>query len=158
MNETITARGAIQVLGHPPEALIKTLERVMEEVEKRVKVNAKKIHEPQKIPEAQLIQSAFVEFEFETQHFNDFIGLMIDFGITNIEIIKPMETTIPRSELQGALNDLTVKFQEYTDKIRATQAANILLQRKMQEEAQLKPAKEEKKPVKKSIKKAKKKK
>lgn len=142
MNETITARGIIQVLGHPPEALTKTLEKVMEEIEKRVKVNQKNINEPQKIPNAQLMHSSFVEFEFETQNFNDFIGLMIDFGIMNIEIIKPKEMTITQNELQGSLNDLTVKFQEYTDMIRATQAANILLQRKMQEEAEQKQEKD----------------
>ena len=149
MTDKITARGVIQVLGHPPEALTKTLEKVMLEVETRVKVLEKEFAKPKLIPNAQMMHSAFVEFEFETEHFNDFIGLMIDFGLTNVEIVKPKTVEITMQELQGALNDLTMKFQEYTNKIRATHATNILLQRKLQE-TQEKPEKNKKEKVKKS--------
>ena len=141
-NPKIKSRMIIEVLGHPPEALTKALEKIMNEVKNRANVLKQEFAEPKKVGE-KMLYSAFVEFECEVERFQDFIGLIIDFGPTSIEIIEPEKIEMGAQDLQAAINDLIMKFQEFTNKLRATNITNILLQKKLQQKLPQESSKKE---------------
>jgi len=129
--ETIKSKMIIETIGSPKEALTKTLEKVLGILKERTKITKSKIAEPEKAGET--VFSSFLEFEAEVEDFEKLIGIILDFGPTNIEILKPDKFEINQTKIQNSLNDLILKINEYSNKIRYFQTTSFLLQEKLKE-------------------------
>jgi len=122
----IKARMIIEILGFPAEALKKTLAKIVEEIKTRVDVTDEEHAEPKPAGQGKIL-SSFVELEFTAPDFEKFMGIMIDFGPTNVEILEPQKMEIGINEMQNSFNDLLQRLQELSNKLQVLQANNLIL-------------------------------
>lgn len=119
----IKARMTVQIMGNHRQAIKDALKKTMSFVEERrgVKVLSEEHAEPEKMKELPLL-SAFVEFEAEFNDYETFMGAIMDFGPTAVEVIKPEKMEVSIEEMQNTASDMVEKFKQANQRIQQLEA------------------------------------
>ncbi len=120
MSESIKAMFTFEILGKPPEHIIETLEKLVEELgkQKGVEILNKVIHEAkplEKDGERTEMFTSFTEVELEAENINIILAIVLHMLPAHVEIIEPMEYKFKNFELSSLLSELTVKIHKYDE-------------------------------------------
>ncbi len=131
----VNAMMILDVIGKPPEHLIKSLERIIEEMEKEkgIVVKSKQIKEPVLMKDQKDFYTTFVEVEVEAEEILYFFALMFKYMPAHIEIISPELIALSNNGFNEILNELTRKLHGYDEIARIIQMEKQILLKKIQE-------------------------
>jgi hypothetical protein len=133
MNEKqiIRARFILEALGKPKDVVIKALKDLVKQIKKDGR-GVEKEHYSKPKKSGDIFFSAFAEFEIICGDLEDLLGAILDYTPVTVEIIEPDRISIDISSLQEIVNDISSRFNNLDKQIKILQAANTVLQRKLQ--------------------------
>ena len=116
----ITALFTFEILGKPPEHIVETLEKLIEQLgkQKGVKIKNKIIHEPKEIEQEGKktgLFTTFAEVEIQTEDIKLILAITLNMLPAHVEIVEPMEFHLKNFELSSLLTELTVKIHKYDE-------------------------------------------
>ena len=131
----INAVMILDVIGKPPEHLIKSLERLIEEMdkEKGVVVKSKQIKEPVLMKDQKDFYTTFAEVEVEVEEISYLVILMFKYMPAHVEIISPEIIALSNSGFNDILNELVRRLHGYDEIARIMQMEKQILLKKIQE-------------------------
>lgn len=131
----ISAIMIIEVLGRPPEHLIKTLEEILKKLseEKGVKIKDQKIREPSLVKDQKNIYTSFVEVEIEVEEISQLAGLTFNYMPSHIEIISPELIQLTNNGWNDLLNELVGKLHRYDEIAKIINSEKSILENKLRE-------------------------
>ena len=131
----ISARYILEIIGHPPEHLAETLEKLIAEMgkEKGVKVLDKKIMEPVEMEQQKGFYTTFAEVEVEVEEVLHLALLMFKYMPANVEIIEPELIALSNNGWSEILSEITRRLHSYDEVARVLQIQNSEMQKKLQE-------------------------
>lgn len=123
----------LEVLGRPPEHLIKTLEGLIEKIkgEKGLEIKEKKIKEPVLMKDKKDLYTAFAEIEFELDGLMELSLLMFKYMPSHVEIISPENITTTNNDMSVVLNELIRRLHGYDEVTRIVQVERKILENKL---------------------------
>ena len=150
MAKRISARYILEIIGHPPEHLAETLEKLIEAMhnEKGVKVISKDIKEPVEMKGSEQVQAfpdkdaerkqksfytTFAEVEVEVEQILHIAMLMFKYMPANIEIIEPELIALSNTGWGEILSEITRRLHSYDEVARVLQMQNAEMQKKSRE-------------------------
>ncbi len=140
----------IEIIGRPPEHLIESLNKIIDQIdeEKGVDVMEKKINEPTFMKDQKNFYMTFAEIELEVDEILSLAILMFKYMPAHIEIISPELLVLSNNGWNDILNELTRRLHGYDEVARVIQMEKAILEKKLREvlESQ-KLQKEKKKPA-----------
>ncbi len=140
----------IEIIGRPPEHLIESLNKIIDQIdeEKGVDVREKKISEPTLMKDQKDFYMTFAEIEVEVDEILSLAILMFKYMPAHIEIIYPELLVLSNNGWNDVLNELTRRLHGYDEVARVIQMEKAILEKKLREvlESQ-KVQKEKKKPT-----------
>jgi len=135
LNETkgIKALMIIEVIGKPPEHLVKTLNDLIKKIDEEdgVKVIEKKVNEPILMKEQKDFFASFAEIEVEVETIMHLVGLMFKFMPAHIEIIYPEKIVLENNGWNEILNELARKLHGYDEVARIIEIEKNVLEKKL---------------------------
>jgi hypothetical protein len=125
----------LEVLGRPPEHILESLKKIVEDIgeEKGVTVKEKLINEPSPLKEEKELFTTFAEVEIEVEDITQFLGLIFKYMPSHIEIIEPEELRISNNNLNELFNELVRRLHGYDEVARILQNERIILETKLRE-------------------------
>ena len=135
MAKRISARYILEIIGHPPEHLAETLEKLIAEMgkEKGVKVLDKKIMEPVEMEQQKGFYTTFAEVEVEVEEVLHLALLMFKYMPANVEIIEPELIALSNTGWGEILSEITRRLHSYDEVARVLQLQNAEMQKKLRE-------------------------
>lgn len=144
MPDKIRALFIFEIMGKPPEHIVETLEKLIDQLSKNkgLEIKNKTIHKPKEIerqdesggrkegkdqiqqPEKTSFFTTFAEVEVETEEIRLILAITLNMLPAHVEILKPENFHLKNTELSSLLTELTVKIHKY-DEI----AKSILIER-----------------------------
>jgi hypothetical protein len=142
----IKAAMIIEVLGKPPEHLIETLNKLIEEIdkEKGVKVLSKTVREAQPLKDNPEFYTSFAEIEVELEEILYLVMLMFKYMPAHIEIISPETISLTNNGWDEILNELTRRLHGYDEVARVLGVEKNILERKLRDLMEKMPKEEQK--------------
>ncbi len=146
-NQKINATVIFQVMGRPPEHLTKTLETLINKIDKesKIKVKKKDIKEPQKNEketdtvnrkgkvEKKEFYSSFAEVELEFEEMIDFVVLLFKHMPAHVEINSPEYLALTSGGWSDMLNELIRRLHGYDELARVARIEKSILEKKLRE-------------------------
>ena len=134
-NENIKAIFILDVIGRPPQYLVESLEKIIEEMgkEKGVSIKSKKIKEPVPMKENKEFYTTFGEIEIETEDILYLAILMFKYMPAHIEVISPETIALSNNGWGDILSELARRLHSYDEVSRILQIKNQELLKKVQE-------------------------
>ncbi len=128
MEQLVTAKLIIEMLGSPKEHLEKTLKDYVDSLEKdkNIRMVSKDIAEP--TPTEQLF-SAFAELEIEFKDAAKLIDFCFEAMPSSVEIIKPDMLSTESTSLSSLLNDLLARLHVVDMQMKKLSAQSSILER-----------------------------
>lgn len=125
----------LEIIGTPPEHLVKTLEEMIKSIgeEKGVTVTGKKINEPIKIKESKEFFTTFAEIDLEVEDILYLTILMFKYMPAHIEILEPEFIALTNNGWTDILSELTRRLHGYEEVARMLQLQNSKMQKKLSE-------------------------
>lgn len=125
----------IEVLGRPPEHLIQTLEEILKKLgeEKGVKINDKKIREPNLVKDKKDLYTSFLEVEVEVEEISKLAGLIFNYMPAHIEILSPELIQLTNSGWSDILNEIIGKLHRYDEVAKIINVEKSILENKLRE-------------------------
>lgn len=125
----------LDIIGRPPEHLVESLEKIIEEMgkEKGVTLKSKQIKEPAPIKDQKDFYTTFAEIEVEVDEILYLAILMFKYMPAHIEIIQPELITLSNNGFNDILNELTRRLHGYDEIARIMQIEKQILINKIQE-------------------------
>jgi len=116
----------LDIVGRPPEHLVKTLENILGEMEKEkgVAVVSKQIKEPALIKDQKDFYTTFAEIEVEIEDILKLAILMFKYMPAHIEILSPEILTLSNNGFSDILNELVRRLHGYDEIARIMQIKN----------------------------------
>lgn len=140
----------IEIIGRPPEHLIESLNKIIENIdkEKGVEVIEKKVGEPTLMKDQKDFYMSFAEIEMEVDEILSLAMLMFKYMPAHIEIISPELLVLSNNGWNDILNELTRILHGYDEVARVIQMEKTILEKKLRETLgkKLEVQKEKKKP------------
>ena len=120
MEGKIKAMFTFEIMGKPPEHIVKTLEDIVEQLgkQKGIEIINKVIHDAKPLErdgEKTDMFTSFIEVELEAENINLILGIVLHMLPAHVEIIEPMEYRFKNFELSSLLSELTVKIHKYDE-------------------------------------------
>lgn len=127
MEQKITARIIVEVIGSPKEFVEETLGEIKEKLkgEKGIQLNKVDTYQTEQLENK--MWSTFAEVEFEAETLKRLVGLCIDYLPASVEILEPAGMDVDLSKIAETLNDMLGRLHEYTMKIKNLQAEILYL-------------------------------
>ena len=126
--DKIRALFIFEILGKPPEHIVNSLEKMIEELEKQkgLEIVRKEIHEPKLIKddenkeeEKQIIDeglySTFAEVEIVTDNLKLVMSIVLNMLPSHVEILEPSDFVIKNFDLSGLMTELTIRMHKYDE-------------------------------------------
>ncbi|MEM4325996.1 MAG: hypothetical protein QXU40_01720 [Candidatus Pacearchaeota archaeon] len=134
-DEKVSANLILEIIGRPPEHLVETLGRIIDEMgkEKGVRVNSKNIREPIPIKESKEFYTTFAEIGVETEDAMRLSLLMFKYMPAYIEVISPERILLKNTDFGDILTELTRRLHTYDEIARMMQIENQNLVKKIKE-------------------------
>lgn len=125
----------LDIIGRPPEHLVESLEKIIEEMgkEKGVTLKSKQIKEPAPIKDQKDFYTTFAEIEVEVDEILYLAILMFKYMPAHIEIIQPELIALSNNGFNDILNELTRRLHGYDEIARIMQIEKQILLKKIQE-------------------------
>jgi len=140
-DKDVTAKAVIEVLGKPKEHVEKTMKDILDMLKKgEVKEGAKKakyellkaqIYEAEK--SGDVLWSGIMDLELKFRDLESLIGFCFDYMPSSIDIAEPKKIEFDATTMNGLLNDLIAQVHKYDMLYKKLRAANLLLQKKLNE-------------------------
>jgi hypothetical protein len=132
-NSKINTEIIIEILGRPKEHLVKTLEDIINQInnEKGVKVENKKIHEPNPVKDREDFFSTYAVVELELDELINLILVLFKYMPSNIEITYPEKLVFKNSDLSETLNEITRRLHKYDEIARIMESEKKILENKL---------------------------
>ncbi len=133
--EKVNAILILDIVGRPPEHLVETLKKIIEEMEKEkgVTVISKKIKEPTLIKNQKEFYTTFAEIEIEVDDILKLALLMFKYMPAHIEILSPEILALSNNAFNDILNELVRRLHGYDEIARVMQIENNKLIKKIRE-------------------------
>jgi len=143
----ITAVLILEIVGRPPEHLVKTLKEIVGKMgeEKGVVINKHNIHDPHELKDKKEFFTTFVEIEVEVEQILYLAMLMFKYMPAHIEIIEPELIALTNNGWNDIMNELTRRLHGYDEVARVIQMENSMMKKKLEEILEAAKKKEEKK-------------
>ena len=134
-NVKVSAVMILDIIGRPPEHLVKSLEKIIEEMgkEKGVTLKSKQIKEPTLMKDQKDFYTTFAEIEVEVDEILYLAILMFKYMPAHIEIISPELIALSNNGFNDILNELTRRLHGYDEIARIMQIEKQILLKKIQE-------------------------
>lgn len=141
-NKSIRSTIILEIMGKPPEHLIKTLEEIIKRIdeEKGVDVVGKKINEVVLMKNSKEFYTTFAEVDLEVEDILYLAIIMFKYMPAHVEVIKPELIALTNTGWTDILSELTRRLHRYEEVARALTLQNSKMQAKLRE---LLPDKEE---------------
>ena len=125
----------LDIIGRPPEHLVESLEKIIEEMgkEKGVTLKSKQIKEPTPMKDQKDFYTTFAEIEVEVDEILYLAILMFKYMPAHIEIIQPELIALSNNGFNDILNELTRRLHGYDEIARIMQIEKQILLKKIQE-------------------------
>lgn len=125
----------LDIIGRPPEHLVESLEKIIEEMEKEkgITIKSKKIKEPMLMKEQKNFYTTFAEIEIEVEEILYLAVLMFKYMPAHIEIISPEIIALSNNGFNEILNELVRRLHGYDEVARMMQLEKQVLLKKIQE-------------------------
>lgn len=126
-NETnINAVMIIEILGRPPEHLLETLKKLVEEMgnEKDVEIVSKEIREPVLVKDSKDFYTTFAEIEVKVSEISRLVFLMFKYMPSHLEIISPENVSLKNNSFNEIFNELLRRLHSYDEIARVLQVEN----------------------------------
>ena len=125
----------LEVVGKPPEHLVESLKRVMEEIdkEKGITILRKDIKEPRPMKDQEGFFTTFAEVELEVEDIRNFVIVMFKYMPAHLEIVSPEIIAISNNSWSDILNELIRRVHGYDEIARMLQHENSLLRKKLED-------------------------
>lgn len=125
----------LDIIGRPPEHLVESLEKIIENMgkEKGVTLKSKQIKEPTLIKDQKDFYTTFAEIEVEVDEILYLAILMFKYMPAHIEIISPELIALSNNGFNDILNELTRRLHGYDEIARIMQIEKQILLKKIQE-------------------------
>lgn len=113
----------LDIVGRPPEHLVETLKKLIEEMEKEkgVAVISKQIKEPALIKDQKDFYTTFAEIEVEVEDILGLAILMFKYMPAHIEILSPEILALSNNGFSDILNELVRRLHGYDEIARVMQ-------------------------------------
>lgn len=134
-NENVKAILILDIIGRPPQHLVETLEKIVEDMrkEKGVIVKAKDIKEPIVMKESKEFYTTFAEIEVETEDILYLAVLMFKYMPAHIEVISPESIALSNNGWGDILSELARRLHSYDEVSRVLQIEKEDLLRRIKE-------------------------
>jgi len=131
----VSAVMILDVIGRPPEHLVESLEKIIENMgkEQGVILKSKQIKEPTLMKEQKDFYTTFAEVEIEVDEILYLAILMFKYMPAHIEIISPEILALSNNGFNDILNELTRRLHGYDEIARIMQIEKQILLNKIQE-------------------------
>lgn len=131
----IKATIILEIIGKPPEHLVKTLEDIIKSIdeEKGVCVTGKKINEPLLMKESKEFYTTFAEIDLEVEDILYLSIIMFKYMPAHIEVLEPELIALTNNGWTDILSELTRRLHGYEEIARIIQIQNANMQKKIQE-------------------------
>ena len=131
----VSAVMILDIIGRPPEHLIESLEKIIENMEKEkgVILKSKQIKEPTLMKDQKDFYTTFAEIEVEVDEILYLAILMFKYMPAHIEIISPELIALSNNGFNDILNELTRRLHGYDEIARIMQIEKQILLKKIQE-------------------------
>jgi len=131
----VTAVLILDIIGRPPEHLVESLEKLIEDMgkEQGVTLKSKKIREPTPMKDQKDFYTTFAEIEVEVDEILYLAILMFKYMPAHIEIIQPEIIALSNNGFNDILNELTRRLHGYDEIARIMQIEKQILLKKIQE-------------------------
>ena len=131
----IRAMFILDVIGRPPQHLVETLEKIIEEMgkEKGVIIKSKEIKEPTIMKDNKEFYTTFSEVEVEVEDILYLAILMFKYMPAHIEVISPETISLSNNGWSDILSELVRRLHSYDEVARILQIEKQELLKKIQE-------------------------
>jgi len=131
----VSAVMILDIIGRPPEHLVESLEKIIENMEKEkgVILKSKQIKEPTLMKDQKDFYTTFAEIEVEVDEILYLAILMFKYMPAHIEIISPELIALSNNGFNDILNELTRRLHGYDEIARIMQIEKQILLKKIQE-------------------------
>ena len=125
----------LEIVGRPKEHLVKTLDGLIEAInkEKGINVIEKKINEPIELKNNKDFYTTFAEVEVEVEEILQIAMLMFKYMPANVEIVEPELLALSNNGWNDIFNELTRRLHAYDEVARVLQMQTAKLQRELKE-------------------------
>ncbi len=133
--KTIHSTIILEIMGKPPEHLIKTLEGIIKNIdgEKGVKVTGKRINEPLLMKDSKEFYTTFAEVDLEVEDILYLTIIMFKYMPAHIEVVEPELIALTNNGWTDILSELTRRLHGYEEVARILQLQNSKMQKKLSE-------------------------
>ena len=117
----------LDVIGRPPEHLIESLKKIIEEIdkEKGVDVKSKEIKKPTLMKDQKEFYTTFAEIEVDVEELLYLVILLFKYMPAHIEIISPELIALTNNGWNDILNELARRLHGYDEIARIMQMEKI---------------------------------
>ncbi len=131
----IRATIILEIIGKPPEHLVKTLEEIVKRIdeEKGVRVISKKINEPVLMKDNKEFYTTFAEIDLEVENILYLTIIMFKYMPAHVEVVEPELIALTNSGWTDILSELTRRLHAYDEVSRVIQLQNSKMQKKLKE-------------------------
>jgi hypothetical protein len=125
----------LEIIGKPPEYLVKTLEEIIKNIdeEKGVEVTGKKINEPILMKDSKEFYTTFAEVDLEVEDILYLSIIMFKYMPAHIEVLEPELIALTNNGWTEILSELTRRLHGYEEIARMLQLQNSKMQKKLKE-------------------------
>ncbi len=135
MSEKIKATMILEMIGRPPEHMVKVLNEIIDKMndEKKVEVYERKVKEPTLLKDQKDLYSAFAEIEVEVEEIMYLIMLVFKYKPSHVEVLSPEFIKLQNNDLGEVLSEITRKIHIADSTIQAVQIQNQQMVKKVKE-------------------------
>lgn len=125
----------LEIIGKPPEHLLKTLESLIKNMdnEKGVVVKEKSIKDPILMKNEKDFYTTHAEIEVEVEEIMQLVGLMFKYMPANVEIINPELIVLTNNGWSEILTEITRRIHGYDEITRIMQLEKTIMEKKLKE-------------------------
>ena len=137
-----------EIIGRPPENLIKVLETIIKRIDEEngVEVKSRNIKEPILMKDQKDLYTTFAEVDVEVEQIQHIAILMFKYMPAHVEVVSPELITLTNNGWTDILSELTRRLHAYDEVARVLRFQNAQMQEKLKK---LEPEKKEEKSKKK---------
>ncbi|MEK6897154.1 MAG: hypothetical protein AABW93_01340 [Nanoarchaeota archaeon] len=131
----IRAMLILDIIGRPPQHLVESLEKIIEEMgkEKGVVIKSKEIKEPTVMKDNKEFYTTFSEIEVEVEDILYLAVLMFKYMPAHIEVVSPETIPLSNNGWSDILSELVRRLHSYDEVARILQIEKQELIKKIQE-------------------------
>lgn len=131
MENAITVKIILEIVGAPKEHVEETLNQVIDKLTKEEGVEIVNKHIEGSKPLKNKFFSTFADLEVKVKDNNKLLSICFDYMPSSIEIMEPQKLDLSMGEMTDILNDLLARLHKYDMLVRNIHAENIVLKKEL---------------------------